>query len=63
MLPKLSRKAQAHHFEDQNLSLDEIANRNAMWCYLRAALRGDQEAQYKMGLKLLKWTTWVRPKL
>ena len=34
-------KAQAHDFEDQHLSSDEIANRNAMWCYLRAALRGD----------------------
>ncbi|ATZ62108.1 MULTISPECIES: SEL1-like repeat protein [Acinetobacter] len=46
-------KAQAHDFEDQHLSSDEIANRNAMWCYLRAALRGDQEAQYKMGLSYL----------
>ncbi|OTG95610.1 SEL1-like repeat protein [Acinetobacter sp. ANC 3832] len=27
--------------------------RNAMWCYLRAALRGDKEAQYKMGLSYL----------
>lgn len=24
--------------------------RNAMWFYLRAALRGDKEAQYKLGL-------------
>lgn len=24
-------------------------NRNAMWYYLRAALRGDKEAQYKLG--------------
>ncbi len=27
--------------------------RNAMWYYLRAALRGDKEAQYKMGLSYL----------
>ncbi|WP_445116797.1 hypothetical protein [Acinetobacter sp. WZC-1] len=27
--------------------------RNAMWFYLRAALRGDKEAQYKMGLSYL----------
>jgi len=50
-------KAQAHDFESeikhQNLNADAIENRNAMWCYLRAALRGDQEAQYKMGLSYL----------
>ena len=27
--------------------------RNAMWYYLRAALRGDKEAQYKIGLSYL----------
>lgn len=27
--------------------------RNAVWFYLRAALRGDKEAQYKMGLSYL----------
>ncbi|WP_338561229.1 hypothetical protein [Acinetobacter sp. KS-LM10] len=27
--------------------------RNVMWQYLRAALRGDKEAQYKMGLSYL----------
>ena len=46
-------KTHAHSFEDQNLNLDETSNRNTMWCYLRAALRGDQEAQYKMGLSYL----------
>ncbi len=32
---------------------DDHETRNAMWYYLRAALRGDQEAQYKMGLSYL----------
>lgn len=46
-------KSQAHDFEVTNDEIDDVANRNAMWCYLRAALRGDQEAQYKMGLSYL----------
>ena len=54
--------AQGHNFEDQvvhshasnqSLSAEDQTSRNAMWCYLRAALRGDQEAQYKMGLSYL----------
>ena len=32
---------------------DEQNTRNIMWGYLRAALRGDQEAQYQMGLNYL----------
>lgn len=46
-------------FEDcihlDNKSKEEINQntRNAMWYYLRAALRGDKEAQYKMGLSYL----------
>ncbi|MFW2076246.1 hypothetical protein ACG94X_00705 [Acinetobacter sp. ULE_I010] len=50
-------KSQAYNFENevefQNMSADALKSRNAMWCYLRAALRGDQEAQYKMGLSYL----------
>ncbi|WP_010113016.1 SEL1-like repeat protein [Acinetobacter sp. P8-3-8] len=50
-------KSQAHDFESKNsfqeVPSDSADNRNAMWCYLRAALRGDQEAQYKMGLSYL----------
>lgn len=35
-------------------SAEDIQNtRNAMWASLRAALRGDQEAQYQMGLNYL----------
>lgn len=32
---------------------DKNDARNAVWFYLRAALRGDKEAQYKMGLSYL----------
>lgn len=32
---------------------DDSTTRNIMWGYLRAALRGDQEAQYQMGLNYL----------
>lgn len=46
-------KTHVHSFDKQNLNSDDVTNRNAMWCYLRAALRGDQEAQYKMGLSYL----------
>lgn len=52
-----------HLFEERathllNLNLTEMSltnqnTRNAMWYYLRAALRGDKEAQYKMGLSYL----------
>ena len=53
----------AHLFEDKVNRLDatdlksETYNtntRNAMWYYLRAALRGDKEAQFKMGVGYLK---------
>lgn len=54
---------QAHVFEEKlskslySNSTDVQTNnhdaRNAMWNYLRAALRGDKEAQYKMGLSYL----------
>ena len=54
---------QAHFFEENSIkasrftyltSLQENQDaRNAMWYYLRAALRGDKEAQYKMGLSYL----------
>ena len=40
-----------HNAKDQLSSTDE---RNAMWYYLRAALRGDKDAQYKMGIGYLK---------
>ncbi|QIO04719.1 tetratricopeptide repeat protein [Acinetobacter shaoyimingii] len=54
---------QAHVFEE-NISNNLYSNRpdgytnnqdarNAMWNYLRAALRGDKDAQYKMGLSYL----------
>ncbi|WP_111858913.1 tetratricopeptide repeat protein [Acinetobacter sp. CFCC 10889] len=34
-------------------SIESHDTRNIMWGYLRAALRGDQEAQYQMGLNYL----------
>lgn len=34
-------------------SIESHNTRNIMWGYLRAALRGDQEAQYQMGLNYL----------
>lgn len=34
-------------------SIENHDTRNIMWGYLRAALRGDQEAQYQMGLNYL----------
>ena len=53
----------AHAFENDiednfithciNLQFTNHNARNAMWNYLRAALRGDKEAQYKMGLSYL----------
>ncbi len=39
-------------FSEQQSDMDHDI-RNAMWFYLRAALRGDKEAQYKMGLSYL----------
>ena len=53
----------AHLFEERTHQLDAedlqhdahlTDTRNAMWNYLRAALRGDKEAQYKMGIGYLK---------
>ncbi|MEN8280232.1 hypothetical protein [Acinetobacter gerneri] len=44
----------AQHLHDSHSShFEDHETRNAMWYYLRAALRGDQEAQYKMGLSYL----------
>lgn len=40
------------HSQKNQVEADQNA-RNAMWYYLRAALRGDKEAQYKMGLSYL----------
>lgn len=40
----------ALHMKEASLNTEDHESRNAMWYYLRAALRGDQEAQYKMGL-------------
>ena len=54
---------QAHIFEDNiddpertdssSLAVKNYNARNAMWNYLRAALRGDKNAQYKIGLSYL----------
>lgn len=54
---------QGHVFEDKlkhDLSAQQKCNqdinydaRNAMWFYLRAALRGNKDAQYKLGLSYL----------
>lgn len=52
-LEKIQAFDYEHNDSVHDVSIDEINNRNAMWCYLRAALRGDQEAQYKMGLSYL----------
>lgn len=38
---------------DEGSSSTDQQSRNVMWHYLRAALRGDKEAQYKMGLSYL----------
>ncbi|OTG67582.1 SEL1-like repeat protein [Acinetobacter silvestris] len=35
------------------LKIQKNDPRNIMWGYLRAALRGDKEAQYKMGMSYL----------
>ena len=35
------------------LNAQDHAIRNTMWCYLRAALRGDKDAQYIMGMSYL----------
>ncbi|AWL30248.1 SEL1-like repeat protein [Acinetobacter defluvii] len=39
--------------ETTHIAEDTQNIRNAMWASLRAALRGDQEAQYQMGLNYL----------
>lgn len=39
--------------EKDTTSFQDHESRNIMWHYLRAALRGDKEAQYKMGLSYL----------
>ena len=50
---------QAHFFEEHSIKTSNSTPqenqdvRNAMWFYLRAALRGDKEAQYTMGLSYL----------
>ena len=54
---------QAHFFEENSIKASRLSRlislqenqdaRNAIWYYLRAALRGDKEAQYKMGLSYL----------
>lgn len=47
------QRAALHLLDSQLNQSDDHETRNAMWYYLRAALRGDQEAQYKMGLSYL----------
>lgn len=44
-----SRYTQCTEYQDAQFC-DSHDARNAMWFYLRAALRGDKEAQYKLGL-------------
>lgn len=41
------------NISDSTPLITEQESRNVMWHYLRAALRGDKEAQYKMGLSYL----------
>lgn len=58
----LNELNKAHRYEDRfnqcltdhdHNSCDKNDARNAVWFYLRAALRGDKEAQYKIGLSYL----------
>ncbi len=39
--------------KDDGTSVQDHASRNVMWHHLRAALRGDKQAQYEMGLSYL----------
>ena len=56
LFKKIKLKAAYEHSQNtiasSNLS-SEQQSRNIMWQDLRAALRGDKEAQYKMGLNYL----------
>ena len=54
--PKTLAKSDSQQVYTTNSTPETASNevRNAMWYYLRAALRGDKDAQYQMGMSYLK---------
>lgn len=45
--------ADSASLKSDGTSFQDHASRNVMWHHLRAALRGDKQAQYEMGLSYL----------